>query len=159
LLVRGGQTLAHAPEQLDFPLLSATHRYSARPAASVRYVPADPLAVLIEVPVAAAFDAVEAPDAVELAEAAAAEVVAELEPVLLLPHPAAINATPRTAAAVTAGIFAFVRTVIRVLQFQRISMTRPLGWVINEDPSASSFLPTDWKDRPPAPPTAVPLRG
>jgi hypothetical protein len=118
LLVSGGQMLAHAPEQLDFPLLSATHRYSARPAASVRYVPADPLAVLIEAPVAAAFDAVEAPEAVELAEAAAAEVVAELEPVLLLPHPAAINATPRTAAAVTAGIFAFVRTVIRVLQFR-----------------------------------------
>ena len=42
--ITGGQTLAHAPEQLDWPPESATQRYSARPFAPTRYVPADPLA-------------------------------------------------------------------------------------------------------------------
>jgi len=35
-VVTGGHTLAQAPEQLDLPPLSATHRYSARPEVPVR---------------------------------------------------------------------------------------------------------------------------
>ena len=46
LVVSGGQALAQAPEQLDMPLASATHRYSARPPAPVRNVPCGPLVVL-----------------------------------------------------------------------------------------------------------------
>jgi hypothetical protein len=45
--VSGGHVFAQAPEQLDLSLLSATQMYSARPEAPVRYVPAEPLAVLI----------------------------------------------------------------------------------------------------------------
>jgi hypothetical protein len=46
--------LAQAPEQLDMPLESATHRYSARPPAPVKNVPSEPLVVLMAVPFAAA---------------------------------------------------------------------------------------------------------
>jgi hypothetical protein len=34
--ITGGHVVAHAPEQADFPPLSATQRYSARPEAPVR---------------------------------------------------------------------------------------------------------------------------
>jgi hypothetical protein len=34
--ISGGQAFVQAPEQLDFPLPSATHRYSALPEAPVR---------------------------------------------------------------------------------------------------------------------------
>jgi hypothetical protein len=45
LVSTGGQYFAHAPEQLDLPPLSATHRYTARPSSAVRYVPAEPFVV------------------------------------------------------------------------------------------------------------------
>jgi hypothetical protein len=94
VVVNGGHTLAQAPAQLDLLPLSATQRYSARPEASVRKVPAEPLAV----PTAAPFDdGVE--DAVaegeDEADWAAAVLELELE---LLPQAARSNATPATAA-------------------------------------------------------------
>src|SRR3954447_2729812 len=36
LTVTGGQAAAHAPVQVDVPLVSASHRYSARPFPSTR---------------------------------------------------------------------------------------------------------------------------
>lgn len=90
LLISGGHALAHAPEQLDFPLLSATHRYSARPDAPVRYVPSDPFAVPIETLEGDAVD----PYGDELAAGALAP---ELALPLLLPQAATNNATPTTA--------------------------------------------------------------
>jgi len=79
--------LAHAPEQLDLPVTSATHMYSARPEGPVRYMPADPFAAPTDTPPA------EMPAAgVELA-AGAADVRLGLELELLLPHAATINPT------------------------------------------------------------------
>jgi hypothetical protein len=43
----GGQYVAHCPVQVEADDVSATHRYSVRPAASTRYVPTLPLVVLI----------------------------------------------------------------------------------------------------------------
>ena len=47
LAMTGGQAPAHAPEQADLPLVSATQRYTARPEPSVRMLPADDEAVVM----------------------------------------------------------------------------------------------------------------
>jgi hypothetical protein len=88
LAITGGQALAHAPEQLDVPFLSATHRYSARPELPTRYVPSGPFTAPIERLAAGALDA--APEACEELAAGALG----LEDELLLPHAATHTATP-----------------------------------------------------------------
>jgi hypothetical protein len=103
LVVSGGHAWAQAPEQLDMPLRSATHRYRARPELSTRYVPLAPCVTLTTAPEAARFDAVEEAD-----EAAAAADDAVDVDVLLLPQPAAISATATTAMAATTGILRFL---------------------------------------------------
>jgi hypothetical protein len=91
---RGGQALAHDPEQTDFPLGSTTQRYSARPDSPVRYVPIDPCAVpIVTLVVAGAADEAEA--VAETVADGAAAVALEVE---LLPHAASNSATPTPAA-------------------------------------------------------------
>jgi hypothetical protein len=84
VVVKGGHTLAHAPEHADLPFLSLTHRYTACPLGPTRYVPAELWAVFTTTLVAEAL--VEA--GVELA--ACVEEWGELE----LPHAATTTATP-----------------------------------------------------------------
>jgi hypothetical protein len=60
LAITGGQAPVHAPEHADVPLLSLTHRYTARPEPSVRIAPAGDVAVAMTVepePPPAALDA------------------------------------------------------------------------------------------------------
>jgi hypothetical protein len=81
LAVTGGQAPAHAPEHADFPPLSFTHKYRARPEPSVRTGPAELCLVVIIV----ADEDEDAPPA--------------LAPVLLLlAHPAATGTTSSAAA-------------------------------------------------------------
>jgi hypothetical protein len=87
-VISGGHALAHAPEQLDLPLLSPSHRYSARPEAPLRYVPSAPFAVLIETAVAEALDPLE--DVVVLAAVLAVVLAVVLE---LLPQAASSSDT------------------------------------------------------------------
>jgi hypothetical protein len=82
VVVNGVHTVAQAPEQFDFPVLSRMKRYSARPDGPTRYVPLEPFAVLTITP---------PPEVLAVVEAGA-EV--EDEPELLPPHAAATNATP-----------------------------------------------------------------
>jgi hypothetical protein len=112
-VVTGGHALAQAPEQLDFPLVSATHRYSARPDVPVRYVPSALFAVPIETPVAGAA-ALDDADEVAAGALEAAELAAVLE-LELLPHAATASATPTHAATLPARIFRFFRTTIILL--------------------------------------------
>jgi len=91
--VSGGQTWAHEPEQLDFPLLSAVHVYSARPDAPVRWVPTEALAV----PIVSALDVEAAWLAVDGALAVREPAVAVFE---LLPHAANRSDAPTAAAGI-----------------------------------------------------------
>jgi hypothetical protein len=47
----GGQAAAHAPEQADMFMPSLAHRYTVRPDPAVRNAPAEPVWVVITVPV------------------------------------------------------------------------------------------------------------
>ena len=93
LAVTGGQAPAHAPEQVDLSVLSATNRYTVRPDPSVRNVPADPVPVLITIPVAAAGEALPAD---------APLLPAGLLLLAALPHAAASSATPSEAPSLAA---------------------------------------------------------
>lgn len=130
-VISGGQALAQAPEQLDLPLLSATHRYTARPEAPVRYVPSAPFAVLIETALAETLEPVE-----DVVGVAAAELEVELE--LLLPHAATSNDTPTSAAA--ALVRNLPRLVIILLTFRGL-LGPSLGRVVTKDPRGAPILP------------------
>jgi len=138
VVVSGGQAWAHAPEQLDLPLASATHRYSARPEPLVRNVPVEPWVTLTTAPEAATFVAVEEAD--EVAEAAGAADAVEVGLLLLLPHPAAIKAPVRTTPAATAGILRF-RKFILSSQFLVFRSLEPCRDITNQDSGASVSLP------------------
>jgi hypothetical protein len=94
VVVTGGQAPAHAPVHADMPLVSLTHRYTARPDPSVRNVLPPDEAVLMTV----AADALAPPLAGALLGAdAPAGVLLDAAGVLLLPaleHAAANSATP-----------------------------------------------------------------
>src|ERR1700722_3718113 len=102
LVVSGGHALAQAPEQLDMPFESATHRYNARPPAPVRNVPSLPLVTLTAAPLDAAGVAVALVLAVALEPAAPEPVVAAVLAEPLEPHAATSTLTPTSA--VTAPI-------------------------------------------------------
>ena len=154
LLVSGGHAWAQAPEQLDVPWLSATHRYRARPEPSVRYVPFEPWVTLTTAPEDAAFEAVDDAD-----EAAAADDAVDVDVLPLLPHPAAINATARTAmAATTTGILRFLVCIPRFLVFilrSRVMLVcrcQPCRGITNQDSGAPGSFPSLLADRKLSPP-------
>jgi hypothetical protein len=95
LLVSGGQTFAHAPEQTDLLPVSATQRYSARPDAPVRYVPSLPLAVLIVRP--------DEPPELDAGAGFAGVWLALVLELALLPHAATTSDVATTATATPAG--------------------------------------------------------
>jgi hypothetical protein len=84
--VTGGQAPAHAPEQVEVVPVSLTHRYTARPEASVSTEPADVVAVVMTV----------GPDPLPLAPDAAGLAGAELLPPPPLEHATAMTATAAT---------------------------------------------------------------
>jgi hypothetical protein len=93
VVVTGGQAPAHAPVHADMPLVSLTHRYTARPDPSVRNALPPDEAVLMTV----AADALAPPLAGALLGAdAPAGVLLDAAGVLLpaLEHAAANSATP-----------------------------------------------------------------
>ncbi len=129
----GGHTWAQEPEQLDCPLLSAAHRYSARPDAPTRYVPCAPFTALIAIPVAAA--------AVEVLEdvLVAAGLAPELE--LLLPHAASSSATPTRVPAPTARNFAVLELAIILLPLRGFMWPFSPATSTNKDARAAQILP------------------
>jgi hypothetical protein len=85
LTVTGGQVAAHAPEQVEVVLLSASNRYRLRPLASTRNLPGIPDADARSIVVLAALDdalaaAVGLLGWVVADDAAGAAVLLELEP-------------------------------------------------------------------------------
>ncbi len=107
-VITGGHALAHAPSQLDFPSLSATHRYNARPVGPVKYLPFAPVAALIATPEADALDALEVVDGF-----AAAELTVDVE-LLELPQAATHNAAPTATAAATLLARNFARLAVTI---------------------------------------------
>jgi hypothetical protein len=90
-----GQAAAHAPAQADWLGWSFSNRYRVRPLPSTRIVPRPVLLA----------ETVATPDAPPLAGVVPLEppVPPELEPELLLPHPAASTPTVANAASATSG--------------------------------------------------------
>jgi hypothetical protein len=120
-------------------LVSATHRYSARPLGPTRYVPLEPFAVLTVTPVVAATGDVVADAEVVGVGAAAAAAVLELE-LLALPHPATITAAVASPASPSRRNFAVLRLFMCSLHIQDFS--GPLiSTVSYEDPGICENLP------------------
>jgi len=110
----GGQAAAHAPEQADMFMPSWAHRYTVRPDPTVRNAPAEPVWVVITVPVVDALAELPAAGA-ELGDEAAA-----------LPHAVASNAEASGIASLTgSGILASSEWIIFIVSSRAATSAAP----------------------------------
>src|SRR5947209_9514714 len=121
LTVTGGQAAAQAPEQVDMPLVSASHRYSARPFPSTSALPSIPVMDFRLTVTAAALADAEAAAAGLLACAAADAGADDAGgPAAVLPEPLEqAVAVSATAAAQAAAAIQFLIMVLPVVGVSR----------------------------------------
>src|SRR4051794_41285850 len=116
LTVTGGQAAAHAPVQVDVPLVSASHRYSARPFPSTRALSSIPVMDFRLTVTAALADAEAA--AAGLLACAAADAGADDAggPAAVLPEPleqaVAVSATAAAQAAAAIQVLIMMLPVV-----------------------------------------------